>query len=250
MTGFRFPLPWLGKVDRPAAGHRLVCLPFPGAGASTFLPWAKLLPVEVELAAVQLPGREDRFPETPLTSWSDLVGPIAAAILDCPGPPVALFGHSGGALLAFEVARELRARGTAPAHLFVSAEPAPDHPRDSQLHTLADAEFLRQVRARGGIPAELADNQELLELLLPVLRADFTWSETYRYQSEPPLSCPLTAFAGRQDQITGADELAGWRAQTTGPFRTQLVDGGHFYLREPAGAETVTDQIARALRPG
>ncbi|MGO4426571.1 thioesterase II family protein, partial [Streptomyces sp. MCAF7] len=160
-----------------------------------------------------------------------------------------LFGHSGGALLAFELARALRERGQpAPTRLFLSAEPPPDVPRSAtKLHTLDDAKLVQQLRARGGTPPEIAENEELMELLLPVVRADFTWYETYEYQPGPQLASPVTAFVGHDDPIVGAEAVSGWRSHTTGSFETRGVTGGHFFVQD--AMEEIVSHVVRALRP-
>ncbi|MDW6066038.1 alpha/beta fold hydrolase [Streptomyces sp. FXJ1.4098] len=250
MATFAFDTPCLGRVRRPNAHHRLFCLPFPGAAASAFLPWADVLPLDVELWAVQLPGREDRFVEPPQTCFETLVDELADAIAPhTADTPFALFGHSGGALLAFELARALRERGQpAPTRLFLSAEPPPDVPRSAtKLHTLDDAELVQRLRTRGGTPPEIAENEELMELLLPVLRADFTWYETYEYRPGPQLESPVTAFVGHDDPIVGAEAVSGWRSHTTGSFEARGVTGGHFFVQD--AMEEIVSHVVRALRP-
>ncbi len=240
---FDFETPSVGRVRQPGARYRLLCLPFPGAGASAFLPWADELPPDVELSAIQLAGREDRFLDEPSTSVDAIVAELVEAItptLDC---PVALFGHSGGALLAYELARAL----PDPIHLFVSAEPPPEAPRpDMTLHDLDDAAFTDRVKERGGMAPEIAGNAELMELLLPTLRADFTWYGTYRYHQRAQLGCPITAFASPDDPLVAPADLAGWAAHTTGPSQIHLVDGGHFFVRDAAG--TIVTRIVESLR--
>jgi medium-chain acyl-[acyl-carrier-protein] hydrolase len=244
---FEFPDPAIGVVRRTDADQQLFCLPFPGGAASGFLPWADLLPARVELVAAQLGGREDRFLDPAPTSVAAIVAELLDAMRTMSGRPFALFGHSGAALLAFELARALRARGEpGPAQLFVSAEPAPDLPRSGPLlHTLDDAELIQRLRARGGTAPEVLANDELMELILPTLRADFGWYEKYDYRPGPPLDCPVTAFASEQDKIVGVDAVAGWAAHTTGAFQLRLVDGGHFFIQD--AANTVVPMIADAL---
>ncbi|WP_212913963.1 thioesterase II family protein [Streptomyces sp. TS71-3] len=248
MATFAFDTPSLGRVRRPGAGYRLFCMPFPGSAASAFLPWAELLPPDVELCAAQLPGREDRFDEPLVTDFTALLDELVGAVAPYTDLPFAVFGHSAGALLAFELVRALQERRGAVAQaLFVSAEPPPDAPRDGErLHTLDDAGFLRRLVDRGGTPPEIAGNAELMELLLPVLRADFTWCERYEYRPGPPLARPLTAFAGRHDRVVGADRVRGWSARTTGPFELHVVDGDHFFVRD--AKQDVVSRIVGTLR--
>jgi medium-chain acyl-[acyl-carrier-protein] hydrolase len=244
-----FDSPYSGRVPNSAAEVRLHCLPFPGAGASAYLPWAEFLPSWVELCAVQLPGREDRFLEELLTRFPDVVEAVTAALAPAVAGPYALFGHSGGALLAYEVARALAVRGLPqPVHLFVSGENAPGYPPvEAPAHTLPDAAFLEAVRTRGGLDEELLANEEMLELILPIMRADFTWYETYRPAQGTQLNCPITAYAGRADELVDSAGMRRWGEFTTGPFEVCTVDGDHFTAwRNP---ERIAGNLAARLAP-
>jgi len=245
-----FESPYCGRVPSPGAGHRLFCLPFPGAGASAYLEWAQALPSSIELCSIQLPGREDRFPEDPITSFPVLVEQISSAVGEQLRGPYSLFGHSGGALLAYEVARTLAARGRSePAHLFVSGENAPAaRPPAVHAHRLPDAEFLSYVRARGGLDAEFLENEELVELVLPILRADFTWYETYRHERDAMLDCPITVYASPADGLVDLDALGRWRDHTTGPFEVHLVEGDHFFVW--GAREQIIGHLVGALKSG
>jgi medium-chain acyl-[acyl-carrier-protein] hydrolase len=163
---------------------------------------------------------------------------LALAAADGLGPlldtPFACFGHSMGALLAFEFVRQLRRRGLpGPAHLFVSARRAPQLPRtDAPLHTLPEGPFIEMLRQRyNGIPAAILAEPELLQLFLPMLRADFKMIETYQYRDEAPLECPISVFGAAQDKWAVQADLAAWQAQTNSPFKMQIFQGGHFYLQ-------------------
>ena len=221
-------------VLRKTAGRRLrlFLLPFAGAGASAFRAWPAALPPDIEIYALQPPGRENRIAEPPLGSVIDLVRALADDISSLVLEPFAFFGHSMGALLAFELSRELRRRGqNEPAHLVVSGFRAPHlPPRRPPLHRLADDSLIEELRSLGGTPPEIFDQPELLDLVLPTLRADLAISETYHYRSEPPLSCRISAWGGRQDPYLNETELHGWSAATTGPFAVQRFDGGHMYI--------------------
>jgi medium-chain acyl-[acyl-carrier-protein] hydrolase len=238
MSKLNFPSPWIGAVPTAGAKCRLLCLPFPGGAASVYLPWADALPPGVQLCVAQLPGREDRFLEPPLTRFDEVVDRLVTAVLAEVEPPFAIFGHSGGALLGYEVARTLRRRAEAePTHLFVSGQPAPDVDRtEPDMHRLPDAELIDALRAIGGTAPELLDHPEMLELLLPVLRADFAWYETYQYRPGDQLSCEVTALASRSDVRASVDSVQQWRSRTTGTFRLRLVDGGHFFVRDARAA--------------
>jgi surfactin synthase thioesterase subunit len=164
--------------------------------------------------------------------------------------PYAFFGHSMGAFLAFEVARRLEAENVrSPSHVIVSSRRAPHlSSSESLLHTLPDDAFVHEINRRyGGIPAEVAQHPDVLELLLPALRADITALETYRPLSGQPLRCPITALGGVDDpRVSGAD-LDAWRLQTVSQFETRLFPGGHFYLSDPRAGlfSTVSDALSR-----
>ncbi len=214
---------------REAGGRvRLVCLPYAGGAASLYRDWPAR-PPDVDLVAPQLPGREERFGEpvpTELTALVDDLLPTVAAL----GPPVVLFGHSMGALVAYELARRLTGDGFPPATLVVSAHPAPHLPqRHPPLHRLPDAAFVDQLRRLGGTPSGVFEEPELVELLLPALRADFTATETYRSPPGPRLGCRILAVGGRDDPRVEAGELDAWRAHTSGPFTQLQLPGDHFF---------------------
>jgi medium-chain acyl-[acyl-carrier-protein] hydrolase len=210
---------------------RLLCFPFAGGGASVFRTWGEALPPHVEVWSVQLPGREERFREKPFTRCSELVRAIADAV----GPkliaPFCFFGHSMGALVAFQLARELRRRGArGPEHLFLSGRLAPHLPPRPPLHRLPDAELVAAIRRLNGTPNAVFDEPELLSLFLPILRADFSVTEAEPHVAEPALDCPITAFGGREDDRASEAELEAWREHTTGAFSRTMFPGDHFYL--------------------
>jgi medium-chain acyl-[acyl-carrier-protein] hydrolase len=210
----------------------LFLLPFAGGGASAFRAWPAALPSDIEIYALQLPGRENRITEPPFGSLPDLVRELANDISGLTREPFAFFGHSMGALVAFELSRELRRRGqNEPVHLVVSGFRAPQlPPRQPPLHHLADASLADELKGLGGTPPEVFNKPEILELVLPALRADLALSETYEYRSEPPLSCRISAWGGRQDAYLNETELHGWSAATSGPFAVQRFHGGHMYI--------------------
>jgi surfactin synthase thioesterase subunit len=211
---------------------RLFCVPFAGGGASAFNAWSNALPDSVEIQAVQLPGRESRHREPALADLREAAKLIVGALESYLDRRYAFFGYSMGALIAFEVICELRRRGAPlPAQLFVGAMRAPALP--AMLPALAqlpvDA-FLTRVRHYYEPPAVTWENLDLLELVLPVLRADMALCESYVYRSEPPFDFPIQAFAGLRDRSVPIHAVQAWRAQTTGDFAVELFDGGHFFL--------------------
>jgi medium-chain acyl-[acyl-carrier-protein] hydrolase len=241
--------PWLVRPEtRPTARIRLFCFTYAGGGASIYRPWTRELPPEVELCAIQLPGRESRLLEEPYAEMTALVDQLSAALDPYLDLPFAFFGHSMGALVAFEMAREIRGRrGLSPVHLFVSGHAAPQiRRRRAPVHQLPDAAFVEAIRRLNGTPEQVLENAELMAIVLPALRADLALCETYTYVSAAPLSCPISAFGGLADSEVGYDDLRAWQAETTGPFRLRLFPGDHFYLRDERTA--LLDSIGQTLR--
>jgi len=160
-----------------------------------------------------------------------LVAEASEAILPLLDRPFALFGHSMGALISFEITRSIRRkRQLSPEHLFVSGCFAPHLPDPHPMHHLADQEFVDAVRRLNGLPEEVLQDAELMELVLPALRADFTAAETYVHIAEPALSCPITAFAGSRDPLTTQESVEAWRIHTMGAFSFRMLPGDHFFL--------------------
>jgi len=230
---------------------RLLCFPFGGGGASFYHRWNLHLPEWVELTAVQLPGRESRMQETPLESLLEGASLIADELpqwqLDKEDKEVVFFGHSMGALLAFEVARELRRCGeNLPSEIFVSARRAPQLANsDEMLHELPDAKFaLAVIRRYNGIPKVILENAELLRIFLPILRADMRLIETYTCLPEAPLPIRFRALGGDADHRIPEADLQAWQAQSTLPVAVQIFPGDHFYL-QPRQQEVVESIVQR-----
>jgi medium-chain acyl-[acyl-carrier-protein] hydrolase len=216
---------------------RLFCFPFAGGGASLFRSWSDRLPSAITVRPIQLPGREDRFGEPAFTCLQPLVDDVITSILTQAHLPFALFGHSMGSLIAFEVARRLRRlHARQPKCLFVSGRRAPQLP-DSEppLSGLPAADLVRELRRLNGTPAWVLECAELMEFILPTLRADFAVSETYLYRDEPPLDCPIHAFGGAGDPDAGHEDLVAWSRQTAGQFVLRIFPGDHFYFIPEAG---------------
>lgn len=213
---------------------RLFCFPYAGGGAATYRTWSDVLPPDIEVEAIQLPGREWRLREEPYRSVFPLVEELATVLKDRFDAPFAFFGHSLGALISFELARELRRRGLSlPERLFLSAHRAPQVPKElPDIHDGPDEEFYEGLRRLEGTPDELLENDELMQLLLPALRADFAIAETYECPPEPPLDCPISVFGGLGDEVTGRDKLQPWAEHTTRDFKLRMVPGGHFFVEE------------------
>ena len=220
--------------SRSRARLRLYCLPHAGGGAASYATWANLLPPHVELCRVQLPGRENRLREAPFAAITPLVEVLAKVLRPHLDLPFALFGHSMGALIAFELARQLRRDGgITPMQLFVSGRWAPHWPSpDPALAQLPDAEFIAALRARyNNIPDIVAGDPELLAIYVPLLRADVTLLDTYVYTPERALDCPIVALGGVDDARVPRASLEAWREHTTQSVRVRQFPGGHFYLQ-------------------
>lgn len=213
---------------------RLFCFPFSGAGASIFHKWRDILPPVIELFPVQLPGRENRLSEPLITDMDTLVRDSAEVIRPYLDKPFAFFGHSMGALLSFELARYLQRHfKLMPVHLFMSGHSAPQVSYyESPIHDLPDAEFTKKINEMNGTPPEIWEHPELKQLLIPILRADFTICETYNYKAGEPLPCSITTLAGLADPYLDRADLEAWQSQTTKQFAVRMFPGDHFYLNE------------------
>ncbi|PKM08452.1 MAG: thioesterase [Gammaproteobacteria bacterium HGW-Gammaproteobacteria-4] len=220
-------------VARPMARVRLICVPFAGAGAVAFRPWAKLLPAHVEAFAVQLPGREDAIAQVPLTDWHTMRAELIDAVSTLPPLPTAIFGHSLGAVIGLELARWLqRAAPGYLLHLFVSGRPWPGRETSptSGGAEQSDTELMRSLDERYGSLATSLSHPEIRAVAMQALRADLQLLDSYRYIPMAPLGCPLTAFSGSLDPTTTLDDMNAWRAESTGPFQLLEMQGDHFFI--------------------
>ncbi|MDN3026497.1 alpha/beta fold hydrolase [Streptomyces sp. S.PB5] len=242
---------WLRVFDpRPAPRLRLFCFPHAGGAASAFHPLAALLPEEIEVVAVQYPGRQDRYGEPMPRSMGHLVAEVTDAVAGRLDLPAAFLGHSMGATVAFETARRLRAtHPVALRRLFASARRAPHIDTGRALDFADDAAAMAYIDALGGTGAELLKDADLRDLVLPVLRADFRLIAGYRYVPGAPLTCPITAIAGDSDASFALTDAAQWNRHTIAGCETRELPGGHFYLEDemPALAALVLDALAADL---
>ena len=224
---------WLRYARRrPLADLQLFCFAFAGGGASMFRKWDSQLPENVEVCAIQLPGREDRLLEPPFRQIGPLVNALSEVLPIRPERPFVFFGHSMGALIAFELSRQLRRLGARqPEHLFVSGFRAPHLPdRQAPTYDLPDSEFIEELRRLSGTPDEVLQSTDLMAFLMPTLRADFALTERYSYAHEMPLECSVSAFCGAEDPEVNYDEITGWGQHTSGSFEFQTIPGNHFFL--------------------
>ena len=222
---------WFRVYRQVPGAVPLFCFPHAGGAASYFHPWSAPLAPGIEVLAVQYPGREDRAAEPCVTNIADLADQIHAALGSSLPRRFAFFGHSMGAILAFEVARRIsRQQGRGPAHLFVSGRAGPPRHHHRNLHRAGTAALIAELRSYGATDPRILDDSEILELIMPAVLADYTASETYQFEPGPPLSCDITAMTGDRDRLNTTGDAAGWSAHTTRAFTLRVYPGGHFYL--------------------
>lgn len=241
---------WFTAGSNPAGAVRLFLFPFAGGNANAFLPWQALLGPRLELRVAQLPGRGVRLFDPPVADLDELVARLSQAVTDLADRPFLFFGHSLGALVAFEVARQLRRAGRpGPAALWVSGAEGPrTRLLRQQLHDLEEAELIEALREYSGTASEMLDNRELMQLVLPGVRADFALSERYVYRGEAPLDLPVSVLLGTSDPYVDPERAAGWAQESTLPVRQYSYPGDHFFLNEhqEAIAALLVDNADRA----
>jgi len=239
---------WIRRFHpRPQARLRLFCFPYAGRGASVFRDWGRWMPEWIEVVAVQLPGREDRFQEPARRRLPPLVEALAEVFAPFDDVPFAYLGHSMGGLLAFELARKLRDNDRAlPVHLVVSGRRAPQIPDPERpIPDLPDEEFARELQRRyQGLPPMIANDPELRAFFLPMVRADLELVDTYDYRPAPPLGCPISVFGGTGDAIA-EEELAAWQEHTTAACRVAMLPGDHFFINTQG--ESLAEMVAEVL---
>jgi surfactin synthase thioesterase subunit/glycosyltransferase involved in cell wall biosynthesis len=225
--------PWLPFLDPRPAAMRLFCFPFAGAGSLAYTSWSAALAPLASVCPVRLPGRETRIQERPFESMAELVDALEAAITPYLDHPFAFFGHSMGGAIAFELARSFRRHGKKqPLALYVSASRAPQFRLNwTPPPAPSEAEFLEELRRLDGIPAEMFENRQVMQVALPVLRADTALYRSYVYAPEPPLIVPVFAYGGAADPNVHPEHIEAWREQTTSHFSRREFEGGHFFIR-------------------
>jgi len=210
---------------------RLFCFPYAGGRASVFRSWLDALPADIELCCIQLPGREDRLGEPPYTRLVPMIQALAEAIHPYLDKPFAFYGHSMGALVSFELARQLRrAYDRHPVSLYLAAYRAPQlaNPNNKIYHL--PTEVFKVVLRADGIPETILQSDELMQLMLPTLRADYELCDTYKYQEEPPLACPFSLFGGLEDVRVGKADLEAWPVHSDSVCSLSMLPGSHLFL--------------------
>jgi len=246
--------PWLPKIRLKAYSKlSLFCFPYAGGTTYTYRNWESLLPPQIEACPVELPGRASRISDPPATSIIKLVQSMTPALLPYLDKPFAFFGHSMGALISFELARELRrSHQLQPVHMFVSASRPPHASRSSRrvTYNLPEPEFIEELRSLNGTPKEVLEHSEIMQLTMPLLRADFQACQTYEYVDEPSLDCPLTVFGGLQDKDLTRSELDDWGKQTTSTCIVRMLPGDHLFINtdQTSILRTVVDELSRYTR--
>lgn len=224
--------------SRPGARLRLICFPYAGGGVAAFRGWWDVIDENVEVCCVRTPGRETRYRETPIGDVKRLAASVAVDLADWTDRPYAIYGHSLGALIAFEVVRVLRGtRLPPPVYFFAGASRAPHlPPAHPPVHALPDDEFLEQVHRRyDSVPRQIFEDADIRQLVLPALRADVKAFETYDYGRCAPMDCPITAFGGVADSLVSSEALDAWRAQTAAGFELEMLPGGHIFQQAALG---------------
>jgi medium-chain acyl-[acyl-carrier-protein] hydrolase len=212
---------------------RMFCFPYAGGSAMVFNKWAELLPSTVQVISVELPGRGPRLREPFLVSLPAMIDKLEEVTMPLLDKPFVFFGHSMGAMIAFELARALRRRrGKQPQALFMAGRRAPQLPKIEPIsYNLPHDEFIEELIKLDGTPKEVIEHAELMELMIPLLRADFQLVQTYEYLTDSPLRCPITVYGGLQDHETTREMLLSWKEQTTSRFALHMLPGDHFFIR-------------------
>ena len=217
---------------KPNANLRLFCFPYAGGNSNIFRTWSDNLPASVEICALELPGRGKRIMETPFSNLFALIDVLATILKPYLDKPLAFFGHSMGALISFELIRKIRREyNIEPDILFVSGHRAPQIPNpETPIYNLPEAEFIEKLRSIKGTPQAILENDELMKIIIPILRADFAICDTYFYTPDAPLNCPIIAFGGEGDNGIKRGKLRAWSNQTKGLFFKHILPGNHFFL--------------------
>ncbi|MDT0571844.1 alpha/beta fold hydrolase [Streptomyces sp. DSM 3412] len=226
---------WIRRYHpAPDASTRLVCFPHAGGSATYYHPVSRALSPEIDVVAVQYPGRQERRTEPLVDSIEELADLIVPELEPWIDRPLTFFGHSMGASLAYEVALRLEARGTTLLGLFASGRRAPSRWRDERVHQSGDEGLLRELRGLSGTDPAVLGDEDVLRMILPAVRSDYRAAETYRPQQGPRLGCPVVVMIGNSDPKVSEDEARSWAEHTAKDTTFRFFDGGHFYLNSHA----------------
>ncbi|WP_341720703.1 alpha/beta fold hydrolase [Micromonospora sp. FIMYZ51] len=239
---------WIQRLTPQATGRlRLVCFPHAGGAATYYLPLSRALPPDIDVLAIQYPGRQDRRKEPSRTSIPELADEIDTALRAQLSGPYAFFGHSMGAVIAHEVTQRRQVAGLRlPEQLFVSGRRAPSQPQFRPESPRTDGGILAELREAGGTHPMFLEDEELRAELLRIMHADYRAIDTYRWTPQPPVECPITALTGDNDPQAPVPAVAGWSAHTAAAFDLQIFEGGHFYLDKHR--QRVADLLAGTLQ--
>lgn len=237
---------WIAEFPASdAAKSTLICFPHAGGSTSYFFPWSTALAPDIRVLGVQYPGRQERRHDPPPASLGEMVDQIVDAVESLQVDRFTFFGHSMGAVLAYEVSRRLL--GCGPEHLVLSGRRAPGDQHGNQFHSYSDSELVAETKRLGGPSSSLLDDQEMCEIFLPMIRQDYRIIEEYKHLSGPMLDCPMTVLVGDMDPRVTPREADGWRAYTRGYFQIYVRPGGHFFLEN--NRKFIFDLFRRALVP-
>jgi surfactin synthase thioesterase subunit len=244
--------PWIRRYHpAPDAAVRLICFPHAGGSASYFHPVSRRFSPDVDVVALQYPGRQDRRTEPCITDLGELADRLTAEVVGLDNRPTVFFGHSMGAALAFETIWRLERDGEPGTRsLIASGRRGPSTFRDDHVYRESDERLIQEIKALDGTSSELLEDDEILRMALPSIRADYQAIETYRCPADRRITAPITVLTGDADPKTTIDEAQVWREHTKGSTRLKVFRGGHFFLQEqPAAVNDVIAEEIGALKP-
>jgi len=229
---FKNVTPWFLMYPKVKDKIRIFCFPYAGGGASIYREWVKAFHDDIGVYPIQLPGRESRINEVLMSNMEDLVREISKEIQPFLDKPFIFFGHSLGAKIAYELAKDLRKKcNLEPLHLIISGSRAPQITECRPIHNLPKDEFIKELYRFSGTSEEVLKSKEIMKLFMPILRADFTLDESYIYSKDKPFKCRITAFGGTEDSEVSREEIEAWKLHTNNNFTIQMFKGGHFFLK-------------------